>query len=120
MSEKLVIKNLEFSTADAENIETFFIDGSMLGLRFLDWREKAWQVEFSEVVAFSWNRDEVVHKDLDDDRVYEVTESDWVKKYREIGGVENVENYKHYKFCFNAWGILDVIFEEMKVIKDDE
>jgi len=120
MSEKLVRKNLEFSTADADNIETFFFNGSNFLLKFFDWREQVWRVEFSDVVAFSWNREEIEHKDLDDDCVYEVIESDWLKKQREVGTVGNIENYKHYKLCFNAYGVLDVIFAEMKVINGDK
>ncbi|MEP6903458.1 MAG: hypothetical protein ABJA66_17155 [Actinomycetota bacterium] len=118
MSEKLVIKNLGFSTADAENIETFFFNGSTLWLKFFDWREQVWRVEFSEVVAFSWNQEEVEHQELRDDCVYEVKDSDWLGKYRKIGTIGIIDKYKHYKFCFNAYGILDVIFEEMKVIND--
>src|SRR6476620_5669503 len=115
MSEKLVIKNLEFSTADAENIETFFFDCSTLRLKFFDYCERLVLVEFSEIVAFSWNQEEVEHKELSDDRVYEVINSDWLRKHKDIGTVNNAEKCKHYKLCFNAYGILDVIFEEMKV-----
>lgn len=120
MSEKLVRKNLEFSTADAENIETFFFNGSELWLKFSDWRVQTWKVEFSEVVAFSWNQEEVEYRDLSDDCIYEVINSNWLEKYKEIETVENIQSRKHYKFCFNAYGVLDVIFEEMKVIKNDK
>ncbi len=120
MSEKLVIKNLGFSTADAENIETFFFNGSTVWLKFFDWREQVWRVEFSEVVAFSWNQEEVEHKALRDDCVYEIINSQWLRKHKEIGTVGSIDNYKHYKLGFNAYGILDVIFEEMKVINDDK
>ncbi len=118
--EYLVLKNLKFSTADAENPEIFFFNGTTLWLKFFDWREQVFRIEFSAIVAFSWNQEEVDHKEMSDDCVYEVQNSNWLKKHKEIGTVWNIENYKHYKFCFNAYGILDVIFEEMKVIDDDK
>lgn len=62
MSERLVLKNLNFSTADAENIETSFFAGSTLWMRFLDWQEQKIQVEFLNVIAFSWNQEELNHK----------------------------------------------------------
>ena len=119
MSERLKVKNLSFSTADAENIETYFAC-STLRLKFSDWQEQKIQVEFSDVIAFSWNQEEIDHKRMSDDCVYEVTDSNWLLKYREVEAAEIMENYKHYKFCFNANGILDVIFDEMKIIKNDE
>lgn len=120
MAERLVSKNLTFSTADAENPEVFFFNGTTLWLKFTDWQGQVFRVEFSEVVAFSWNQEEVDHKELSDDRIYEVQDSNWLKKHKELGTVGNIENYQHYKFCFNEDGILDVLFEEMKVIDDDK
>ena len=116
MFERLKVKNLNFSTADAENIETYFV-GSTLRLKFSDWQEQKIEVEFSDVIAFSWNQDEFDHKQMSDDCVYEVADSNWLLKYREVEATEIIENHKHYIFCFNANGILDVIFDEMKIIK---
>ena len=118
MSEKLFLKHLGFSTADAEKVAIFFSSGSILRLKFLDWQEQKIQVEFSDVIAFSWNQEEPNHKRMSDDCVYEVINSSSLLKYKEIP--EDFEKYKHYKFCFNACGILDVIFDEMKVIKIGE
>lgn len=56
---------------------------------------------------------------MSDDCVYEVVNSNWLLKYKEVEVAEIIENHEHYKFCFNAYGILDVIFDEMKVIKDE-
>ncbi len=114
MSEKLVNKDFVFSIADAENVECIFKGkGSSLLLIFCDWSEQIWRIEFTEVIAFSWNLDELFYREIHEDYVCEVENSDWIKKYKEIG--EPVEKHKHYKFCFNAYGILDVIFEDIKI-----
>lgn len=115
MSEKLILKNLECSTADAENIETIFSGGAMLLVKFQDWAEQHWKIKFSEVLAFSWNSEELNYRKINDDCVYEVQNSDWISRYKNIG--EPIETLKHYKCCFNAYGILDVIFEEIKIDK---
>ncbi len=119
MSEKLVWKNLEFSTADAENVELFFFDGTSLLLKFMDWQGQAFRVEFSEVIGFSWNEEELEHKQMKDDCVYEVINSSFLEKHKIIGNIYNSAYHKHYKICFNTCGILDVAFGEMKVIKDE-
>ena len=119
MSEKLVVKNLGFSTADAEKVEISFFEGSTLRLKFLDWQEQTIQVEFLDIVAFSWSQEDIHHRQISDDYIYEVLNSNWLLKYREVEAAEIIENHKHYKFCLNCCGNLDVLFDEMKVIKDE-
>jgi membrane-associated PAP2 superfamily phosphatase len=117
MSEKLVRKDFDFTIADAENVECVFISkGSKLLLKFEDWSKQIWKIEFAEVMAFSWNLDELNYRKIHDDYVYEVENSNWIKKYKEID--EYVEKHKHLKFCFNADGVLDVIFEDIKINKE--
>lgn len=113
MAETLVKQNFEFSTTDAENIEVFFFGVTDLVVKFEDYQNESWRIKFSEVVSFSWNLEELIYPEIDDEFVYEVKESALISHYKLKG--EPTEKLKHYKLCFNAYGILDVVFEEMKV-----
>jgi hypothetical protein len=86
-------------------------------LKFSDWQGQEFQVEFTEVIGFSWNEEELEHKKMKDDCVYEVVNSALLEKHKAIGNIYNASAHKHYKLCFNAHGILDIAFVQMKVIK---
>jgi hypothetical protein len=119
MPERLIWKNLEFSTADAENVELFFFNGTLLWLKFSDWQGQVFQVEFSEIVGFSWSEEELEHKKMKDDCVYQVVNSNLLEKHKAVGTISKLSNHKHYKICFNDYGILDVVFGEMKIVKNE-
>lgn len=98
--------NLGFSTADAEGIQLNF-DGSNLHLKCTDWQEKPVSYTFENVLAYKWGQG--VEPDIPRyDECYEVESSDWLLRETELASVHR-EDYMHYKLCFNACGILDVL-----------
>ncbi len=115
MSVNLKRLNLLFDIADAECPEIRLFDGDSLQIKFLDYRESWVKLEFLEVIAFEWNSEEIENQNLSDDCVYEVINSKRIESYRRVG--EPVFNHKHYKLCFNACGILDIIFSELRIIE---
>jgi hypothetical protein len=99
--------NLGVSTADADNVDLHF-DGSDLVLSFVDWQEVPRQLIFHDVLAFRWQ--DFDETGIRDDATYEVLESEWLAQQADLQGVKAaVENYTHYKLCFNAAGVLDVL-----------
>jgi hypothetical protein len=100
------ITDLGFSTADAEQVQLEF-NGCNLSIRFIDWQEQPKTHIFIEVLGFSWN-DELDNPSIRDDVTYIVSDSDWLRSQCELSN-EEVEQYIHYKLCFNACGVLDVI-----------
>jgi hypothetical protein len=103
---------LGVSTADADNIDLHF-DGADLVLSFVDWQEVPRQLIFRNVLAFRWQ--DFDETGIRDDTTYEVLESEWLAQQADLQGVKAaVENYAHYKLCFNAVGMLDVVGLRLK------
>ncbi len=104
--------DLGISTADADNVEVHF-DGGDLVLTFLDWQEVPRQVIFRGVLAYRWQ--DFDETGIRDDTTYEVLESEWLAQQADLQGVKAaVENYAHYKLCFNTVGMLDVVGLKLK------
>ena len=92
-------------TADAENVSIQYVEGDVL-LRYVDWQEKSRAFTFSEVLAFRWQ--EFDDQGIRDDMAYQVTDSPWLQRQCELQA-EPTDHYVHYKLCFNACGVLDLI-----------
>jgi hypothetical protein len=104
--------HLGISTADAEDVDIHF-DGGDLILSFVDWQEVPRQLIFREVLAFRWQ--DFDETSIHDDTTYEVLESEWLAQQADLQGVKAaVDNYAHYKLCFNAMGMLDVVGLRLK------
>jgi len=100
--------HLGFSTADAEDVQLQF-DGSDVTLEFRDWSDQDVKVVFREVLGFRWSQwqDEVAPRD---DESYEVLGSEWLQREFDIGGTGVVrQDFAHYRLCFSACGVLDVL-----------
>ena len=99
------------STADAEEVELRFASGD-LTLAFVDWQETPRKIVFHEVLGFRWQefdqREVGEHGPIRDDTTYEVLQSSWRDRQAELQG-ERADEYVHYKLCFNAAGVLDVL-----------
>jgi hypothetical protein len=102
--------DLGISTADAESVELRFINAD-LHLSFIDWRDLPRQLVFRNVLAFRWQ--EFDENDIRNDAAYEVTESEWLARQADLQLVSSTE-YAHYKLCFNAIGMLDVLASRAK------
>ncbi len=97
--------HLGLSTADAESVALQH-DGSDLVLTFVDWQERTIRHEFEEVLAFKWGQD--TGGAPRDDQTYIVEGSEWLA--HEAGlAEESPDRFVHYKLCFNAVGVLDVL-----------
>ncbi len=103
---KYMAVNLGFSTADAESVRIEF-DGSDLALSFVDWQERRIRHTFRDVLAHRWGQD-LDAEGISDDQVYEVQDSPWLGQEAHLGAVDQAA-YVHYKLCFNACGVLDVL-----------
>jgi hypothetical protein len=75
---------------------------------FVDWREQRVRFTASDVRAFSW-LEELDVLGIRDDVPYEVLESDLIQKYCAWNVMRPEDSYRHFKFCFNAAGVFDVL-----------
>ncbi len=95
-----------FSTADAADIDIGFQRGDLV-LRFTDWQENPVTVRFSDAAAFSWQNDARLPDGMRDDESYEVLDSPLMS---ELAGLDALDrDVHHYRLCFNACGVLDVV-----------
>ena len=104
-----------FATADAQ-APVLAYDGETLQARFLDWQERAVQLTFLEVVAFSWDDgDTAACQGHRDDTSYIVSGSEWLRRHIDVGTINATGSHRHYKLCFNVVGVLQVIAAELRV-----
>jgi hypothetical protein len=106
--------DLGFSTADGARPELHFIGGD-IRFSFVDWRERLVSFLASDVRAFSWV-EELDDPELRDDAVYEVLESDLIRKSRTLSVTSPEVGYRHYKLCFNAVGALDIVCQQIAIV----
>lgn len=105
-----------FSTADAGYPHIVFDRGG-LRVTFQDWREKPVTLQFHDAVAFSWDDgDAAVNASHRDDCCYLVHESPWVARHREVGTLMQANDCRHFKLCFNAEGVLQVLASALEVV----
>lgn len=101
----LVEIDLGISTADAEQVELQFRNSELL-LSFVDWKKCRCEHSFRDVLAFRWG--EFDEQNIRDDSIYEVVASPWLAQETKLQAVP-LERYVHYKLCFNAVGVLDIL-----------
>jgi hypothetical protein len=105
-----------FSTADAEYPQVAVERGS-LRVAIRDWREKFVTLLFHDVAAFSWDDgDAAVDANHRDDCCYIVHDSPWLARHREVGTVMPSDDHRHFKLCFNAAGVLQVLASRLEVL----
>jgi hypothetical protein len=89
---------------------TLTFERGQIKLSYADWKEQQVQLMFRDVIAFSWDEGDaassVEHRD---DLSYTVAGSEWLQRHLAVGVIESVEEYRHYKLCFNAAGVLQVL-----------
>jgi hypothetical protein len=107
-----------FSTADAERPRVVSELGR-LRVSFRDWREKFVTLFFHDVTAFSWDEGEAaIDANHRDDCCYIVHNSPWLARHREVGTLTPSEGHRHFKLCFNAAGVLQVLASRLEVPAD--
>lgn len=105
-----------FSTADAESVEVHF-SGSSLILTFVDWQGANIKFTFEDVIAFKWE-DDLDEPTVKDDICYEVEDSTWLHRKSSQDSAISIEEYGHYKLCFNEYGAaLDILCKRPSRIK---
>jgi hypothetical protein len=105
-----------FSTADAEYPSLALRHGTLV-LEFLDWRERAIVVDFSNAAGVKWQELDSPGPQDRDDSVYEIVESAWLAEYLARDARTPGDGLHHFRLCFNASGVLDVLAESM-VLRD--
>lgn len=107
-----------FSTADAEYPQVTSERGC-LRVVFRDWQEKVVTLLFHDVAAFSWDEgDAALDANHRDDCSYTVHESPWLARHREVGTLMPPEEHRHYKLCFNAAGVLQLLATRLEVLAE--
>jgi hypothetical protein len=115
MPESFEPLNMPFSTADAELPLLTYEDGQ-LRVTFLDWREQDVILRFQGVAAYSWDSGELWSYAHRDDTSYAVAGSEWLHKLLDLGEITASEGHRHFKLCFNAVGVLQVISTCLEVL----
>jgi hypothetical protein len=105
----------QFSTADAESLEVATC-GDSLRLEFKNWQGKFVVVHFQDVIAYSWDEGDVeIGQNHRDDCTYLVHDSPWIARHLAAGNLERGHEVKHFKLCFNAVGVLQVLASRLEV-----
>ena len=112
---KYKIIDLGFPTADGERPEIRFAGGD-IHFSFLDWKEETVEFIASDVRAFSWI-EELDILDIRDDVAYEVEGSELIQKYYSWNTASPNDGYRHFKLCFNAAGVFDVMCKVITLVK---
>lgn len=105
MNEEFTPAAVSVQTADAEQVSITYRQGDLI-LEYIDWQEHACRVAFADTLAFRWQEydDAVTPRD---DSTYQLIHSAWLKA--QTVGLTDPEQYAHYKLCFNACGVLDLL-----------
>lgn len=114
MAETAKLLEPGFSVADAEYPRFALRDGTF-SLEFVDWRERQVHVRFSNAAGVRWEELDSKGPQGRDDEVYEIVESSWVADYMQTDARTAGDALRHFRLCFNACGVLDVLASSMDV-----
>jgi len=115
MAEHTEIVNLGFTVADAES-PRLQLEGQVLILGFMDWKEEQVTVRFSDVIAVRWQEAEyVIDEGERFDSTHVVHESAWLGDHERQNVTWGGAQHRHLKLNFNAAGILEVLCTEVHV-----
>jgi hypothetical protein len=105
-----------FSVTDAE-YPNFELGNGHLTLSFTDWHEKPVRVLFKDVVAVKWQELELMRDGDGIEGIYVIDDSSWLAHHVPTRAMHSEQEYKHFRFDFNACGSLEVVcisFEELR------
>lgn len=91
MSEHFLETFVGVHTADAEEVEISYSDGTLV-LRYVDWKEEAQSANFPDTLAFRWQETDDVTTPRDD-TTYKVANSSWLAS--QISGIPAQNEYVH-------------------------
>ena len=112
--EKAIELKEGFSTADAEYPSISLKDGN-LSVQFIDWQENPVNLSFKNTCAVKWQETFTLGPETRDDMSYEIENSAWIAEHRAQGARAPEEPLRHFKLCFNACGVLEVIASQIEV-----
>ena len=105
-----------FSTADAESVSLSLCKRNGI-LEFIDWHEQPIKVMLVDTIALKWQEADSFGSEDRDDMSYEIMDSVWLMEHISQHIIDPGKGYRHFKLCFNAAGILEILCREMKVVK---
>jgi hypothetical protein len=108
MEEVCRIIDTEFSIADADYL-CFTLHNGILRISFVDWQERLVNVVFDDVMAVKWQEAEILREGEPFDGTCHIENSRWLREHIQQCGVNADHAYKHFKFNFNACGLLEVL-----------
>ena len=114
MSESAKLLEPEFSVADAEYPKFALRDGRLV-LEFVDWQERSVRVRFPNAAGVKWQELDSRGPEDRDDSVYEIIDSSWLAEYLANDARTLAEGLRHFRLCFNACGVLDVLATSMEI-----
>lgn len=97
-----------FSTADA-SYPSLQLTDNLLTVTFDNWQLRPVVVIFENAVAVRWEEGDSLLADHRDDECYVVEESPWLADHFREADARVAGGFQHYRLCFNAVGVLDVI-----------
>jgi hypothetical protein len=112
------IVDLGFSVADGERIRVSY-ENQTLSVSFVDWQEKPVSLMCRDTIAFRWQEAEYSLSDQERyDSTHEIIGSTWLRQHQEQGMTWEGTAFHHYKFNFNAVGILEMICSSIETIAE--
>ena len=115
MSQHTEIVNLGFSVADAES-PRLQLEGQVLLVDFVDWKEERITVRFADVIAVRWQEAEYFLDEQERfDSAHVVMDSDWLAEHARQNMTWAGSQHRHLKLNFNAAGMLEVLCTEVRV-----
>ena len=114
MAESARLLEPAFSVSDAEYPQFALRDGRLV-LEFVDWQERSVRVRFPNAAGVKWQELDSRGPEDRDDSVYEIVDSSWLAEYLANDATTLAEGLRHFRLCFNAWGVLDVLAASMEI-----
>ena len=91
-----------------------------LFLDFVDWHGQHVRVRFDDVAGVRSDECGSDGTEPRDDCVFEIVGSEWVKRLHSHKGPRATGGHRHFKFCFNAYGPLEVLATDMLLAEEEE
>ena len=112
MTETATLLEPGFSVADA-GYPSFTLNSGILLLEFIDWQARSVRVRFLNAAGVKWQELYSRGPEKRDDGVYEIDASSWIEEYLSSYARTPDDHLRHFRLCFNASGVLDILAESM-------
>jgi hypothetical protein len=113
MPEEATPLSVDFSTADIEDGPVLKVTPNRLVVEYVDWQARPVRLLFGDVAGLKWQHLDAASSDHRDDSVYEIMSSSWLGEYLSSGEWSSADGLRHFRLCFSAVGVLDVLARSM-------